>query len=98
MTASTARITTPPATSGIGWLHGTASQVSLPSRLMSPSCRVQSRGVVARLRPRARREFLIGNVVEQVCRDRIVGERLHVLARLQQREIGLRIERRAVLT
>ena len=64
--------------------------MSLPNTLVSSSCWANGRRVAARLRAWARREFLIGDVVEQVGRDRPIGERRHVLARLQQREVTRR--------
>src|ERR1700733_15280140 len=97
-TASTTRITAPPATSGMGWLQGTASQVSLPTTLVSSPCWANGRCVAACLRAWARREFLIGDVVEQVGRDRPIGERRHVLARLQQRKVTRCVERQPRLS
>src|ERR1700742_2150376 len=96
MTASTMTMTTPPATSGIGWLQGIESQVSLPSTLVASCCRVDGLAAL-RLRARARRQFLRGDVIEQVRRDRAVGIGRHVLARLRQRNVSRRIECRAIL-
>ena len=72
--------------------------MSLPNTLVSSFCWASGRGIAACLRAWAGREFLIGDVVEQVGRDRPVGERRHVLARLQQRVVSGRVERRARLT
>src|ERR1700733_10791704 len=96
MTASTMTMTTPPATSGIGWLQGIESQVSLPSTLVASCCRVNGLAAL-RLRARARRQFLCSDVVEQVRSDRAVGVRRNVLARLRQRDVSRGIERRTLL-
>src|SRR5262245_38609188 len=74
------------------------SQVSLPSTLVRSSYGVDGDSIAARLRPWARRDFLGGDVVEQVGRDRPIGERRHVLARLHEIAVSRRIERRPRLT
>src|ERR1700744_1109555 len=97
MTASTAMMTTPPAMSGIGWLQGIESQVSLPNTLVTSCCRWDGRLTVFRLRTGARWQFLRRDVVEQAGRHRTVGVGRHVLARLRQRDVRRRIERLVAL-
>src|SRR6478672_4634402 len=70
MTPSRTSSTTPPATSGIGWLHGIASQVSFPSISVL-------RFVAAlRARSRLRRDLLGHDSIEQRWIDLAIGKGL----------------------
>src|SRR5436305_14050140 len=70
MTPSRASSTTPPATSGIGWLHGIASHVSFPS-----ISALRFFGAL-RARSRLRRDILGHDSIEQRRIDLAIGERL----------------------
>src|ERR1041384_8867214 len=96
MIARTISTTTEPATSGIGWLHGIASQVSLPNMLLlRPRT---NRGARAfDIWPGTGRKFLVHDRVEQRCIDRAISERTHVSALLTKREISCLVQCRSGL-
>src|SRR5208282_550132 len=95
------RTTKAPATKGIGWSRGMASQVSLPNMLVPPPNAELGRGRgdeagVISLGDRARsgRQRLIENLFEQPARNRWEGVRLRHDALLRQLDIALRRQRR----
>src|SRR5215475_14044581 len=89
--------TTEPATSGIGWLHGMASQVSLPN--MSPlRPRTARRARAFDIWPRTGWKLLIHHRVEQVRVDAAKGERTYVAALLAKREITRSVQCRSALS
>src|SRR5512133_2437974 len=96
MTARMISTTTEPATSGIGWLHGIASQVSLPN--MSPLRLRAERGARAfDMRPGTGRKLLVYDGIEQGRIDRAISERTYICALLAKREVTRPVQRRCSL-
>src|ERR687887_139600 len=84
--ARTTSTTTDPATSGIGWSHGIASQVSLPN-ISVPRPRMSPRA-----RARTGRKLLGRDRIEQRRIDRSVSERAHRFALLRKRRVARAVE------
>src|SRR5262249_30610295 len=88
--------TTEPATSGIGWLQGIASQVSLPNiSALRPwrNRRTRASGAWAR----TGRKLLIRDSVEQVRIDATIGERPYGAALLAEREVTRPVQGQSAL-
>src|SRR5690242_20926132 len=95
-TPSSTRTTTEAAASGIGWSHGIAFQLSLPS-MSAPSARTAHRLVGADRGPRPGRQLLHHHGVEQVRIDRAVGVGRDVPGLAGERRIAGARQGRAVL-
>src|SRR5215510_2760600 len=88
--------TTEPATSGIGWLQGMASQVSLPN-MSALQPWANSRARAFDIWPRTGRKLLIHDGVEQARIDAAIGERPYVAGLLAEREVTRPIQCRSAL-
>src|SRR5262249_47274015 len=95
-TARTTNTTTEPATSGIGWLHGIASQVSLPN-MSALRPRTTRRARAFDVWPRTGRKLLVHDRIKQARINRAIGERTYVAALLAQREIARSVQCRSAL-
>src|SRR5262249_34567841 len=88
--------TTEPATSGIGWLQGITSQVSLPN-MSALRPRTNRRARAFDVWPRTRRKLLVYDRIEQARINRAIGERTYVAALLAQREVTRSVQCRSAL-
>src|SRR5262249_54191189 len=95
-TARTTNTTTEPATRGIGWLHGIASQVSLPN-MSALRLRTNRRARAFDIWPRTGRKLQVHDRIKQARINRAIGERTYVAALLAQREITRSVQCRSGL-
>src|SRR5271165_811865 len=87
--------TNPAATRGMGWSTGMAAQLSLPNMLILRPLGCARTGLFDR--PRAGRQRLRNDLLEQVGLDIAKGERPHVRALPGEIRIALRGQRRAAV-
>src|SRR5262249_40507429 len=91
ITPSTITITVAPAASGIGWSHGMAWQVSLPSiSLLRPG--MHGRTAAPRMRAGRRWKLLGHDGIEQIRLDGPIGERRDVPALAGKRRVALPVQ------
>src|SRR5205823_3729982 len=96
ITARMVSSTTEPATSGIGWSHGMACQVSLPSiSLLRPG--MNRRTAASSLRAGSWWEFLRHDGIEEVRIDCLIGIRRYILALPGKRDVTFAIQHGSAL-